>query len=136
MFHPSSSDIQTSWQGDSSFQRNICFLNRSIMEKIFIDFDGIKSRIDQKSIRVNQRMHFRELLSYGNQCFGIGKVFILIRRVGFFRAVMFGYASRRIHHFCGFWRFANAYLNHYKKEEKYEFKLIKTIIQNGNEIIF
>jgi len=25
-------------------------------------------------------------------------------------------------HFCGFWRFANAYLNHYKKEEKYEFK--------------
>ena len=40
----------------------------------------------------------------------------------FFRAVMFGYASRRIHHFCGFWRFANAYLNHYKKEEKYDFK--------------
>ncbi|ANU46305.1 hypothetical protein A4V08_11325 [Lachnoclostridium sp. YL32] len=49
-------------KSDFALEWNICFLNRSILKKVFINFDGIKSSIPRKNFRVNQRMFLKEIL--------------------------------------------------------------------------
>ena len=42
-------------------QRNICLLKRRFLKQVFIDFNGIESRIAQESFRVDQRVFPEEI---------------------------------------------------------------------------